>query len=153
MKFKPAPSITVVLLLAASATVNATPGVLSSLSVSAYKDGEERVRIVSDISKGEASFYEGSPFRYTDGSVVRTDAQGVPVKETTSATTVDVGFKGAANCFGDRVLLDFSHADLVGTQTVATALTDRASFPPSWTTSRQRWSWMAGPTQSRSTGG
>lgn len=85
---------------------------------------------MSDISRGEASFYEGSPLSYTDGSVVQADAQGVPVKETRSATTVDVGFKGAANCFGDRVLLEFSHADVVGTQMVPMALTDRPSFPP-----------------------
>lgn len=130
MKFKPAPIVTVVLLLAASATASATPCALSTLSVEARKEGIDRVRIVSDISKGEASFFEGSPFSYTDGSVVQTDAQGIPLSETRSTTTVDVGFKGAANCFGDRVLLNFSHADLVGTQTVQLALTDGPSLPP-----------------------
>ncbi|MHC1653272.1 hypothetical protein ACODUL_08280 [Stenotrophomonas maltophilia] len=130
MPFKPAPILLVVLLLAASETVSGAPCDLSSLSIEAHKDGVDSIRIVSDISKGEANFFEGSPFSYTVGSVVQTDAKGVPLTATKSATTVDIGFKGVANCSGDRVLLDFSHSDLVGTQAVPMALTDGPSYPP-----------------------
>lgn len=115
----------------------AVPGVaiastcsLGSLTVVASKDGEAPVQIITDLTMGTAEFFEGRPYSYTSGATIGSDGQGLILSQRKSTTTIDVGFKGKAFCYGNKVLVDFSHTDLIGVQTVEMALTNEPSYPP-----------------------
>lgn len=129
MRISPAPII-VVMVLSACSAASAAPCTLSTLTIEARKDSHTPLRIVSDFTNGVADFFEGAPYSYTSTAVEHVDAHGTRLGQMTSGNTVDVGFKGVGSCFGDRVLLHFSHADLVGTQSIPMAMTENPSYPP-----------------------
>lgn len=129
MRLIPAPII-VGMVLSVCSTASAAPCTLSTLIIEASKEGHTPLRIVSELTNGVADFFEGAPYSYTEAAVVYVDAHGTRLGQSTSSNTVDIGFKGAGSCFGERVLLDFSHSILVGTQGVPMAMTETPSFPP-----------------------
>ncbi|EKT4097493.1 hypothetical protein QEG32_002095 [Stenotrophomonas maltophilia] len=117
------------LLLSTAIQASASPCTLSTLTIDASKNGIARAHIVSDLTK-TTTFYEGSPYQFVSAAIVRVDSDGVKLDQEETTTSIDVGFRGITNCFGDRVLIDFSHTDLIGVQTIPLALIGTSSRPP-----------------------
>lgn len=129
MKFPIASALITGLLLSAATHANASPCSLSTLTIDASKNGITRAHIVSDLTKA-TTFYEGSPYQFISAAVVEVDSNGVKLDQKETTTSIDVGFRGITNCFGDRVFLDFSHTDMIGVQTIPLALSGTSSNPP-----------------------
>lgn len=117
-------------LLLGSATAQAVPCTLSTVTIDVAQHGIAAREIVLDISQGDASFNETDLAPFTRRAVVGLDAQGkaVGTERTTDAETV--GYQVAAVCSGDRVQLEFSHVAKIGTQSIPMALVDQPSMPP-----------------------
>lgn len=103
---------------------------LSTLTIEASKGNVQKAHFISDVSKGDAAFFEGYPYTFVGAATVRHDSAGVQVDQTTTASKIDVGFKWSFQCIGDRLYVDFSHVDLEGVQTLPMALVDSPSHPP-----------------------
>lgn len=103
---------------------------LSTLTIEASKGNVQKARFISDVSKGDAAFFEGYPYTFVDAATVRHGSAGVYVDQNSTSSKVDIGFKWSFQCIGNRLYVDFSHVDLVGVKTLPMALMDTPSYPP-----------------------